>query len=310
MAGELTTRYLYKLFAQIPTATTTWDALIDRLITDTSEMVASYCDRVFTTTTYKEWYDGTGTQRLVLPENPITALYKCCINRNDVLKIQYTSTGLHADVTFDGTSVILHSIDATGTEATSTLAIATYKIASTMATAINLVSGWTAEAQTNFTSTPMILVRKETGLPAKSNDYAMLGAADEDGIEVRIMAGSDRTIERNLDLGSSVYVDGADFVHFPMGSANIFVWYVAGYTLPVDNAGHTTLTTAGNVPGGLTQAVNMVIKTVIGEGKVGGAYKSESLGDYSYTKADTVTGVSSAITLYRNYFNPYMRITI
>lgn len=306
MAGELTTRYLYKLFAQIPTATTTWDALIDRLITDTSEMVASYCNRTFVSTTYKEWYDGTGTTRMLLPNYPITALYKCAIGSNDVLKVQYSGDGLHADVSYDGTNVILHSIDSTGTEATSSLAIATYKLASTMATAISAVTDWSGEAQTNYTGTPMILLKKETGLPALSTDYAMLQAPDEDGVEVRIAAESNRTIERNIGIGnSSVFRTGSDLIAFPRGTKNVFVWYVAGYTLPVDNAGHTALTTAGNVPGGLTQAVNMIIKHVIAEGTTSGAFKSESLGDYSYTRMDA--DISNAISMYWNYLNPYTR---
>jgi hypothetical protein len=99
---------------------------------------------------------------------------------------------------------------------------------------------------------------------------------------------------------------------FPYGRQNIFVWYAAGYTLPVDNAGHTALTTDGDLPGGLILAVNGIMADAFRSRDKNRTLNSESLGDYSYTNASgSVAGmVVSAVEAHSRELSPYIRKSI
>ena len=71
--SALTTKAAVKIFlAWSDTTITTFDTAIDALISRYSAAISIYCDRVFTQTTWTEYYDGNGTVDLWLNHWPIT----------------------------------------------------------------------------------------------------------------------------------------------------------------------------------------------------------------------------------------------
>lgn len=79
----------------------------------------------------------------------------------------------------------------------------------------------------------------------------------------------------NTDTGELIRGDGQDDPRFaswfPRGTRNVVVVYTAGFSA---------------VPSGVQRAALAWLKTLSDVGRVGGAYKSESIGEYSYTAGD------------------------
>lgn len=288
MSSSLTTRFLFKQQAGI--SGTTDDTLIDRLILDVSDAIERRCDRVFGTATYRHWLDGTGTKYLLLPQYPITNVYMVTDESDNVLTITF-SGGEEASVSVTDTSVLLHSVSTAGAETnTSTLTFATYKIVSTLAAAIAAVSGWSATIESSMSTRPTALLRPMWAEDATDPNDATLIIASESS-KIRVSYLTQRAIE------------SSDGFIFPCGRQNIFIWYVAGYTLPVDNSGHSALETTGNLPGGLVLAVNGILNDVYLARRRDRTLQSESLGDYSYSNAQ----VSAAIDSHWRELSPYVR---
>lgn len=53
---------------------TTWDAVLQTLVTRVSGMVERYCDRTFASTAYTEDYDGDGSEVLLTRQSPIVSV--------------------------------------------------------------------------------------------------------------------------------------------------------------------------------------------------------------------------------------------
>ena len=293
MSSLLTTRFLLKQQAGI--TDTANDTLIDRLIADISESVERRCDRVFGTATYTQWIDGSGTEKLTLPQTPINNIFMVSINVDDIMTVEFTG-GEEASVSVNGSSVLLHSVSTAGVVTDTTLAIATYKTCTTMAAAISLIAGWSCVIEPSMSTRPTAMLRPMWSEDATSPTTAILTVASESE-KVRVSLASASTIE-NVNYWS-----------FPYGRQNIFVWYSAGYTLPVDNAGHTALETAGNLPGGLISAVNGIVADAFRSRDKNRTLNSESMGDYSYSNASgAVAGmVVSAVESHSRELSPYIR---
>ena len=247
MSVNLTTQYLFKLYAGISVAT--HDTLIDRLISDVCELIAKSCNRTFESTTYKKWLDGNGAIQMALPEWPVTRIYKVTSDTEVALDIKYSGTGTHADVTADATNVSLHTVSAAGVEVSTDLLVATSKVISTLALAIEAISGWTTTTFSGTSSLATLFLKPVFGENALSPTTASLEVPDS-SYQVRLVEGTNRMIEQ------------INPYQFLSGRSNVFCWFTAGYTLPVDNGDHSALTTEGNVPGGLTNTANAIINDV------------------------------------------------
>lgn len=294
MAGNLTTRWLYKQYAGIVQDDTTDNAIIDRLILQVAAAVEEATDRTFLETTYKTWLDGSGEQRMLLREWPIRALYKATGSVANVIEAQYTGSGFHADVTVDSTNVVLHNLTAAGAEATTNVAIATYGTVTLLAAEITATTDWTGTVLNSLGAYPTTLLRPMQAQGALSTEKATLSIPEKDGDSVQIVAGTDRLIERTLK--------GV----FAAGRSNIFAWYTAGYTLPEDKPGHGSLSTEGNLPQGLILAVNRIIKDTKAAIVIDGNFKGERIGDYAYTKDATI----EAVNRHWKEIEPYSRIEV
>lgn len=278
MAKNLTTVFLYRQYAEITTDTQT-DLMLTRLIDQVSQAIAAYCDRTFELTTYKQWLDGTGRSFLALPQWPVTRLLGASTDTTDVGRLQFTG-GTWATTTLKDGVLYLDSIDTAGAETSEEITLASFPIMSGLATEVGTKTGWTLTVDGDNGTQPSTLLRPFDGQWALSTDDIDLEIAEETDA-VRLIESSNQQIE---------YPSGRAF---PSGSQNVFVWYKAGYTLPVDNTNHTKLTTDGNVPDDLTLIANEILSAVFnaaGEAFTGVA--SEKIGNYSYTLGE---GAQSAI---------------
>ena len=293
MATNLTTRYLVKQYAGIAAATTTWDGVIDALITQVSEGVAAYCGRKFELQEWRVWLDGSGENRMLVPEFPVTALYGCCIDSDGAATITF-SGGKWASVNVSQTTMTLQSVSTAGASTATDITL-TGTLAD-LALLVAAVSGWAMTVQSGFATSPAVLIRNLEGGPALSPDYVDLELpGDQSG--VRRVSESQQSIEM-AGYGSNVAqaFGSAGMAAFPAGHSNVFVWYKAGYTLPAVLDSNDAPTTAGNVPGDLTLAVNAIIKDVLDGSQNDATMKSEKFTNYSYTKQDGAQGgVAAAI---------------
>jgi hypothetical protein len=245
--NKVTTPFLYRQFAGL-TKDSTRDPKIAALIDGVCDEIAIACNRTFSLATYREWLNSYGSARIRLDNWPIKQLYQVSIGATDALIVTYNGDGMHADASFDGTSVLLHDIDSVGVETDSTLAASDYPTLTLMAAAITALDDWTGSVLGSVGATPTQLMRQQTN----------------------------RMIECVYDYGALDFAIGGDTAAVG-GYRNVFVWYKAGYTLPVDSSDGTKLSTAGDVPKGLTTVANQIIKDVYDMSISDASATSESL---------------------------------
>jgi len=304
MAENLTTLYLYKIQTGGSLTTTTNDAQIVSIINAVSASVASYCDRVFESTEYKEWYDGSGAVRMTLRNFPITNLKAVSLERDKVADITYTG-GMLASVHTSGATMTLNYIDSAGDSDTEDITLS--GSTDDVAALVNAVSGWTMTVATGEGSRPMILARIHDGGDALAPNSVELDVPG-DLIEARLVSETNQQIE--IPVFSSAFRRAIAKVSagFSEGQGNVFVWYEAGYTLPAAVDANTAPSPAGNVPTDLTMIVNEIVREVFDGTSTDATMKSEKFTNYAYTKADTKAGaaIKDAVARYAQALTPYI----
>ena len=176
------------------------------------DAVSSYCRRNFISTSYKKKYDGTGTPKLLLDDYPVTALTRLSLNYIDVINIKNTSSAYHASVGVNSTGIILTQESTNN----STVLFVTYTTLTAVVTAINLISGWSAQlASSSYGSYPSSILREKFGIYCGQNTWALLSIPDQG--------------EYNFEVDSGSGIVTLQY-NFPVGTKNIYVEYIAGYT--------------------------------------------------------------------------------
>lgn len=128
------------------------DSLVTNLINAVSAKVETHCARQFLTRSHSEWYDGPGTEWLLLRQLPVTAVTLLSVGFLGALQVQNTSSdATRAMVSVSSTQVtltIVGGVNAGSDNVTFTLNISI----AAMATAINaLGKNWTATALSPYT---------------------------------------------------------------------------------------------------------------------------------------------------------------
>jgi hypothetical protein len=222
---------------------------------------------------------------LVLGNYPITKVKLVSTCGVDLMTIEATGFPL-ATVSSNNSSVVLSSINTGGTEIETVFNYSTYANVSSLVNAVDTTSGWNAEVLSNRDDELTQLIRPLDSSWCLDEKAYLRGPYL--GSNVRIAHQSDSTLEA-VGCGS-FYGD-------------VFVWYVAGYVLPVCDEVGGTLTEEGNVPEGLTLVANQIIKDVLDMIDEDVNMKSEKMGDYSYTR----DGITSAIDRHWHELNQYSR---
>lgn len=194
-------------------------ALLDVLIDRATAVIEGYCNRQFLSRDYSSWLDGTGTDRLFLPQRPVTALVRACRATRDVLDLSNSSTDCaYAVVRVSATG--LHLVVSGGAHnGTDNLLFADYATLTLLAAAVTAAGdGWTASARSGCGSFPSTELRPAPGRSALTS--IALQAPDEPVDEAEV----DETSGCLFNAGT-----------WPEGAHNIFVQYTAGYaTVPAD----------------------------------------------------------------------------
>lgn len=308
---NLTTLTRYKTFAGI--SGTTKDALITAFLPQVSAGIARYLRRDLELTTYKSWVDGQGGNLLRLDNYPLLQVYHVATGCFSAATITNTNSAiLRATVSVDGTNVSLTAIAIDGTVTTTDLAIATYKTLAALKAQVDATTGWLMTiTDSAYNNEPTAFIRPLFGQDASDEAEADLYIPDAPAT-VRLVSANDGVLElvapattqrdtRFAPIAPPTLDEG-----FPEGTANIFVWYKAGYTLPTDSPA-----SAGTIPAGLELLVQQILQDVLSSRGLNSNLQSESISGYSYSLRATDGGaVASAIENRKRELNQYRRVSI
>ena len=192
------------------------DDLITDLLTAATNVIENYCQKHFKSASYSKWLDGSGQQKLYLPEWPITAVGMLSLSPVDGVAVQSGDTSAsHASVAVNSTGVTLLLSDGDNA-ATTTVDFATYTTLATLTAQIEATAGtWTTEVADAYTGYRSAKLR---ALPAQfcldNAAYLTMPGDPESGFF--------------FDEGEGYLMLNSG--GFTRGSRNIYVEWTAGYS--------------------------------------------------------------------------------
>jgi len=281
----VTNLYLYQKYVNDvnddPSADPSAQETLKYTIDQVNELIGKKCARNFGIDTYKEWVPTKGESFVVLNNYPITAVKLVSRNAVDYMTIEGTGFSL-ATASSNNSSLVLSSVATDGsTEVDNVLNYSSYSNVSSLVTAVDLLTGWDAETLSNNESSITSLIRPTESDWALDEKVHLRGPYL--GSKARVSYDSDAI----LDLGSDFWIGDYSYE----SGTTVFVWYTAGYTLPVCDASGGTLTTAGNVPAGLTMVANEIIKDYLNAKDEDRNMAEETQGDYKFVRSEITSAV-------------------
>lgn len=277
---------------------TSSDEFLQELINQASIMFERATGRRFSSSTYIERYDGYNERYVTLRNYPVIKLHEIRHGSDTAFNVRYSGAAIVARVeTYTDTEganggLRLYSITAAGTETTTDLTFALYPTFSTMKTAIDLVSGWTCTLGTSDGLTKWIVPRSGSDAKNYSVEFVYPGTSVTD-VRIDYTSG---TASWGLTDDKRYYITGDDdFQGSPLGYRNLMVNYTAGYA---------------TIPGDIQKLINDIVALSYASSLVNPALKSEKLGDWSYTLADVVGGISSSFAAFANEIGYYKDLTV
>ena len=265
----------------------TWDAQLATLVAGVDEEVKRFCARNFESCTrvYKTILDHD--KEIVLDETPVQTVLYSATGSSCLLDLAFTGSNFSAYIRSGPTGCATLTLVA-GMTATK-LAIAATETLSGLAIAINLVAGWAASVPTGTGSYPAnCLLDQATGDSESGNSVTLVGAINP----VMLARGEAEGIFR---IGRDAWADGwaSTGDAYPGRCGTLVVQYVGGYD-PAD------------IPAGLTLEVIKICCDAWRLFPTNSAMKSETVGDYSYTKFDQAV-VTNAIGPHMTALDLYRR---
>lgn len=206
-------------------------SLIKNLRDSVEKWISNYCHRTFESTTYKEYYDGPGTNYLNLKNFPVSALYRLSIGRKDVIQIKNTNTYTTASVSVTSSGLVLEYDSTTWTDIT----FATYGTLTLVVDAINAKSayGWSA----SLSSTDYASIKSNTLVEMYGRN-----CIDSNTVYLQIPDDPEDKFELYPTSGRIYLYSG-----FGCSPKSIYVHYTAGYD-------------ATSIPEDLKLAVKQIVK--------------------------------------------------
>lgn len=139
------------------------DTLLTELINAMSAEIERVTGRAYVARNYRWWLNVNGQRRVVLPVNPAQWPTRTSFGAAGAMTVTYSGAAIRATCSVfhdpespDGGGVRLSSVSAAGMATTNNLMFASYPSASTMATAIAAISGWSATVLNNIPSNDLI----------------------------------------------------------------------------------------------------------------------------------------------------------
>ena len=255
-SGVLTTRSAVKEYMGI--SVTTYDTLIDNLISRATKAIQNYTGRTLLETTFRQRYDSMNNAEIVLKEYPVTGIDFVSIGTTQALSIINTSSDAYRaafsieDSTLSAPTMTLEVYGGTN-DGTSSITLSSHSTLSALITAINaLGTGWTAALAESELSTYDPIELFPTG------KLECLDAFAYPKIPLTALYGFKSRLEDGIIILPRTTFHGV---------LNVTVKYTAGYA---------------NTPADLEQACIDQVKFMFDKRIVNGSLKSEKLGDYSY----------------------------
>jgi hypothetical protein len=267
------------------------------LIAAASRRFEGECDRKIGQGTYTETYRPGRTRVIYLREFPVISVSRIAAGFASIASIQWTGAGRgtaeYTGSTSDPDALTFTGIRLTGNGTVSNFAFATYTTLSSLATAVNAVSGWSMVVDADYGSWATTLLSYDVGAQqAKDYPFAVEAYTSDLSFALDRKAAAMGIVElvdscpdgyRYPDRRWAGRATGAGLTRGGdprVGSVE--VTYTAGY-----------LTTA--VPFDIKRAVTMIAAWLHGRVDAAGL-QSESAKDYSYTLAQpTAAGAPSEV---------------
>ena len=255
----LTTTERFKLYMGVTVSTD--DTLIGQLISRSTNAIQTFCNRDFTETTYREFYDGESQSELTLHQFPVISVTMLGIGRQDAFGIQNTSDdAYHAQVSISTSDMTLQVSggDNAGIE---TLTLANYDTLTLLFAAITVLDkGWVITQDSNVIQWSAIeLLPTGKGLQCFT-EVAYPKLPDEPASD----------FSTDTKAGILKY-----YGRFIPGFDNVIVRYSAGYA---------------SIPADLEQICIDLTKQYYDKRNINSNLKREKIGDYEY---ETGLGASS-----------------
>ena len=251
--------------------------LIENLINRASDAMERFCDTpIKQQTDLRYWIDGRGDMDLLIPAIPLTAVHRIAYGSAPAFSVKdVNTTDIRATVEVRAASMVLSRFASTGTETATSLTFATYPTTNDLVTAINAISGsnWTA-------TTPTV--------NSLSLDLHRRGGMDALRVNADVTYPDQSSAIRHVDENSSIVhlAEGADYFGDGCGYRNQFGRY--NYLAHV-TAGWST------IPDDIEQFCIEMVQTMWNNRGKDQSLQSESLGDYSYSRAATPAEANSVL---------------
>lgn len=211
------------------------ERLLTALIARATGEIEHFCQRQFVSRAYADWFDGQGGHDTLLqpfsgfvqwpdnanyrpfwlPQYPVTAIRRICVDLRDGMTLRNDSTDCAFAVAMLSSTVLYLQVTGGANADQTSLDLDTYDTIATLAAAVNaLGKGWVATVAAGASAWPSTELRPvmSAGCTRQAQTFSCPGLPVAD---VQVDADSGR-----LDRAAG----------WPQGSKNIFIDYTAGYT--------------------------------------------------------------------------------
>lgn len=216
---------------------TSKDAALRRLICEASDFVARYTQRHFGEVDVREYIDGNGRHELPLKRTPVNSVVMVRTGKAQALAFTPNPSFGTPFWSINAKGITLSHFDANGDVQETRLDWYAHGTTQALATAMS-AAGWQATVKSNQ---PARLL-----LPGKGEGAGMACFAPD-------------PVDADLPPDSERYLRNCGGC-FPDGCRTVFVWYKAGWKLPVE--GEPEGATTHTLPCSLIGVVNDVIATI------------------------------------------------
>ena len=258
------------------------DVELEQSIDRATAMIERYCDRIFVARTIREFIDPRGERTVTTRQRPIVSINSIAYGASPAFEVQTDTptTDVVATVSVASDRIRLHRVASSGTSSTTELEFSTYATASSLVTQINSsVAGWNATLTEDCYAYQLF----PTGGNGTTDSAAYLHFAKNDAQEYRV---DYATGQIHLLIERLPYHYSDRGPRFPSSFFSVFVEYVAGYS---------------SVPADVEQACIEMASDLYRERLADRTMQSESLGDYSYTRANTADVIARSSHLLNAY---------
>jgi len=253
---------------------TTYDTLLTELINQVSARIERLTGRHFAAAEYNEWVCTDGEHQFTIRNWPIVRVNRVRYCTDTAIRASYTGSDIEAVVSVyydddggSGTARLL-TVAADGTETSNTFAFSTYKTLSTLATAMNAISGWTVSLYASRDGQSLSLW-PSGGIDAKNTTGELYAVTEFDRVT---------KVDHRRGM---VSVAGT--------SMNLLVSYRGGYEV---------------IPDDVARVANEMTASSYHEISVNPMLASESIPDYSYSlanKTEIASNHQTVLDAYRSF---------